>query len=94
MPPPSCRLLIRAQPRAPRDDIAGMRGDAVVVKVTAAPVKGAANEAILDLLAKRLGLRRSQVRLVTGARARQKTIQIDGLARDEALQRLGVRLNV
>jgi len=77
-------LAIRVQPRAKRTEVAGERGDAVVVRVNAPPVDGRANEAVCRLIAKRLGVPRTAVRIVRGESARDKLVRIDGLSADEA----------
>ena len=61
------RLSVRLTPRASRDAIAGFEGETLRVRVTAPPVEGRANRALVRLLAKRLGLPRGAVRVVTGA---------------------------
>lgn len=53
------------------------------VRVKASPVDDAANEALVQLLAKRLGVRKSSVTLVSGETARNKTIEVEGLTSDE-----------
>jgi uncharacterized protein (TIGR00251 family) len=70
-------LRVRLQPRAHRDEIVGMRDGALVVRVTAAPVDGKANEALCRLVAEHLGVARSRVTVVRGHRARQKVLRID-----------------
>ena len=55
-----------------------MHGAALKVRLHAPPVDGAANEALVALLAERLGLPARAVRIVTGATARAKTVEIDG----------------
>ena len=61
------------------------------VHVRAAPVDGAANEALLRVLAQALDLPRSTVRLVSGARGVHKLLEVDGITRDAALARLAAR---
>jgi uncharacterized protein len=77
-------LAIRVQPRAKRTEVAGERGDAVVIRVNAPPVDGRANEAVCRLIAKRLDVPRTAVRIVRGESARDKLVRIDGLSADEA----------
>jgi uncharacterized protein (TIGR00251 family) len=82
------RLRLRVQPRASRDAITGFRDDVLSVRVTAPPVDGAANAAVRGLLAEALGVARSRVRVVRGARGRDKVVEIDGLTHAEARTRL------
>ena len=84
------RLKIRVQPRAKKNQIGGTVGDAVVVKVTAPPVKGAANKAVLELLARVLKVRKSALRIVAGEHAREKIIDVEGLSEPEAKKLLGL----
>jgi len=72
-------LRVRIQPRAARAGVAGEREGALVVRVTAAPVEGAANEALCRLLGRTLGLAASRVEVVRGARGREKLVRVAGL---------------
>lgn len=76
---------VRVQPRAGRDEVAGVEGGALKVRLTAPPVEGRANEACLRLLAERLGLPRRRLALVAGERGRDKLVRAEGL--DEAALR-------
>jgi uncharacterized protein len=76
------RIAVRVQPRARTSVIVGLLGDALKVRLTAPPVDGAANEALIALLAVRLGVGRSAVRVVAGATARDKIVAIRGLSVD------------
>ena len=67
------------QPRARRDEIAGERDGAILVRVTAPPVDGRANAALVKVLAKRIGVARGRVSVVRGERSRDKLVRIDGL---------------
>ncbi len=84
------RLHIRLTPRGGRDAIDGWTDDGVLrVRVAAPPVDGAANDALLRLIAKRAGVPPSRVTLVSGAQARIKLVQIDGVADEEVRERFG-----
>ena len=87
---PSCELAIRVVPRASRAGIAGVRGEAVLVRLGAAPVDGAANAELVDTLARALDLPRRAVTIIAGARSRTKRVHLEGVSRDEALRRLGL----
>lgn len=80
-------LDVRVMPRASRDGIAGWREGRLVVRVTAPPVKSAANDAVIVLLAKALDVPKSTLRVASGATSRSKSIEILGLARDQVLAR-------
>jgi uncharacterized protein (TIGR00251 family) len=73
------RLDVRLQPRAGRDEIVGRRNGRLLVRVTAPPVDDRANRALVKLMAKELGVPRSAVRIASGARSRDKTLEIEGL---------------
>jgi len=67
---------VAARPGARRDEVVGEWNGALKVAVRAAPDKGKANEAIRDLLAERLGVRASRIRIISGHSAREKTLLI------------------
>ena len=72
------RVAVHVQPRASSSEIVGVHGTALKVRLQAAPVDGAANEALVNLLAERLGVPRRSVHVVAGATSRAKTVEIDG----------------
>ena len=74
------RLDVRVLPRASRNAVEGFRDGRLVIRVTAPPVDGAANEATVALLAKTLRLAPRAFRVVAGETSRNKTIEIDGVA--------------
>jgi len=84
----SARIDIRVQPRAARDEIVGLRNGAVVVRLTAPPVEGKANDALCRLLARRLGVAGSRVTVVRGARSRDKVVHVEGLPEEEVARKL------
>ena len=83
-------LAVRAKPRASRAGIGAVREGALEVRVSAAPVEGAANDALLELLARALDLPRRAVTLLSGERGRTKRVRIEGLAMGEVRTRLGI----
>jgi uncharacterized protein (TIGR00251 family) len=76
--PAGVRFDVRVQPRASRTAIVGPRDGRLVVHVTAPPVDAAANEAVVDLLARALAVPKRMVRIVAGQRSRNKTVEIVG----------------
>jgi uncharacterized protein (TIGR00251 family) len=82
------QLSVRAQPKASRDRVVGLHGDALKVAVTAPPTGGKANRAIAKVLAKALGVRASAVAVVAGHASRDKTVRVLGLSLEDASQRL------
>ena len=82
------RLTVRLQPRASRDEILEMNDAGVLrVRVKAPPVDGAANVALLHLLAEQVGIARSKVRIVTGASSRTKIVEFEGVTDNELKSR-------
>lgn len=81
-------LRVRVQPRASRDALAGERDGALVVRLTAPPVEGAANEALARFLGKRLGVAPTSVRVVSGATGRNKVVSVAGVDSAVARERL------
>jgi uncharacterized protein (TIGR00251 family) len=81
----STRIKVYVQPRASKTAIDGMHGDAVRVRIAAAPVDNAANEALVALVANRLGIAKRQVRIVAGTGSRRKVIELQGLSAETAL---------
>lgn len=65
-----------------------MHGDSVRVRLAAPPVDNAANEALVEFIAGKLGLAKRSVRIVTGAASRRKVVEIDGVTADGALAAL------
>ena len=81
-------LFVKLQPRASRDAIGDPLGSELSIKVTAPPVDSAANEAVIRLLAKSLGIGRSKVELIRGRTSRHKVFRIQGIEPHKALQAL------
>ena len=82
-------LRVRVQPRASREGLSGERDGALVVRLTAPPVEGAANEALSRFLGKALGVAPSAVRVVSGATGRNKVVSVSGLGAAAVRERLG-----
>jgi uncharacterized protein (TIGR00251 family) len=78
-----CIVRVRAYPGARRNAIVGAQGGALKVAVTAPPDKGRANDSIVLLLADSLGLKRSQVELVSGATSRAKRFLVRNMTAEE-----------
>lgn len=81
------RLTVRVIPRSSRNAIEWDQG-ALKARITAPPVDGAANDALIALLAERLGLPRRSISIVHGANGRQKIVEIAGMTEAEVAARL------
>ena len=85
------RVGVRVSPRAARSEIVGRHGDAWRIRVAAPPELGRATVELLELLASVLDVPRRRVGLVAGRSARDKVIEVEGMARDEMERRLAAR---
>jgi uncharacterized protein len=85
---PEARIAVRLQPRARRNEIAGVRGGALVVRVTAPPLESRANRALCRLIADRLGVAPSRVTIIRGEHARDKLLAVEGVDQAAADARL------
>jgi len=79
---------IKVVPRASRNEIAGTQAGALKVRITAPPVGGAANRALIKFLAEELGVRRSEVEILRGRTSRRKLIKVVGLSAQGVRARL------
>lgn len=83
------RIRVKAVPGASRDAVAGALGDRLKVRISAPPEGGKANEALVRVLAKALGVRAREVELVSGPTNPEKVFLVVGLAPREVAKRLG-----
>lgn len=90
--PQGISFAVKVQPRARKNAITGTVGDALKLALTAPPVDGKANQAVIDFLAAFFDIPRSSITIASGATSRLKTIRITGANRrmlEERLQKLG-----
>jgi hypothetical protein len=80
---------ILVQPRASRPKIGPVHGDRVKVAVTAPPVDGKANAAVIDAMARFLAIPRQQIEVVSGTGSRRKTVRVRGLDAGAVLTAIG-----
>jgi uncharacterized protein (TIGR00251 family) len=80
-------LRVQVQTRASRDEVVGPHGDLLKVRITSAPVAGAANRHLLKFLAKELKIPQSQLSLKSGATSKNKSISVRGISGDEVGER-------
>jgi uncharacterized protein (TIGR00251 family) len=72
-------VAVRVQPRARRDEVVGERDGAIVVRLTAVPAEGRANEALRRLIATFVGVPRGDVEIVRGSANRDKLVRVEGM---------------
>lgn len=88
----SIRFNVRVQPRASRSEIVGLHGDAMKIRLAAPPVDGAANDALIALVADALGVSKRAVRIVTGGSSRSKIVEVEGVTAAAVLRLVGHQL--
>lgn len=82
------RFSVKVQPRSKASELAGTFGSALKVRLQAPPVDGAANEALVELLAQSLGVPRRDIRILHGEHSRLKSVEVRGVSASAALERL------
>ena len=80
-------ISVRVIPRSSKNSLAWEQGK-LKVRLTSPPIDGAANEALVALLAEELGLPKRQITIVRGASGRQKTVEITGVTLEDIEQKL------
>jgi uncharacterized protein YggU (UPF0235/DUF167 family) len=83
------RITIKAHPRAKRSAVAGRLGAAWKLDLAAPPAEGKATEECVRFLAELAGVARSRVRVVSGATARTKIVEVEGVTQEDLEARLG-----
>ena len=85
-----CEIEVRLTPRAGANEIAGERGGVLLVRVTAPPADGRANEALCRLIARTARVGSRSVSVVRGASSRNKLVRVQGIGREELRRALGL----
>jgi len=88
---PSVRVEVYIQPRASKTEIAGLHDGVIKIRIAAPAVENAANLALIEFVAKQLGIAGRRVRIVSGAASRRKLLEIDGVTLDVIATTLGRR---
>jgi uncharacterized protein len=83
-------ITVRVIPRAGKSAVAGTRGEALLVRLRAAPVDGAANEELIEVIANQLGVAKRAVEIISGQRSREKRVQVSGVDVESASKMLGL----
>ena len=81
---------MRVVPRAGRSGVAGLRDGALLVRLAAAPVDGAANAELIDVLARALDVPKRSIEIDAGDRSRSKRVRVDGMPAPAVLAALGL----
>ena len=84
------QFALRVQPRSSRNAIAGVVGDAVKLAITAPPVDGKANQAVIEFFAKLFRVPKSSIAIVSGETGRNKVIAVRGIGAEQVREKLGV----
>src|SRR5512136_216501 len=79
---------VHVQPRASRNELCGIQGEELKLRLTSPPVDDAANRLCVEFLAKLLGVAKSDVSIIAGARSRHKTIRVNGITSERILSLL------
>jgi uncharacterized protein len=88
--PAGVTFAIKVHPRAKKNAITGVVGDALKLSLTAPPVEGRANQACIEFFANLLEVPRSSITIASGQTGRRKVIHVAGLTADEVRERLDV----
>jgi uncharacterized protein (TIGR00251 family) len=81
-------IRVKVLPRSSRNQVIGKEGDHFKVKLTSPPVEGKANKSLIELLAKRLGIAKKRIEIISGKSSKEKTILVHGLTLEEITQSL------
>jgi uncharacterized protein (TIGR00251 family) len=84
------QFALRVQPRASRNAVVGLMGDAVKLALTAPPVDGKANAAVVEYLAELLRVSKSSVTIVSGETGRNKLIAVRGVTAEQVRKALNL----
>jgi len=80
--PGGIRLEIKVQPRSSKNQIAGKQEGALKIKLTAPPVEGEANQALINFLSAFLKIPKRNINLIKGETSRHKLVEIQGIDKD------------
>jgi uncharacterized protein (TIGR00251 family) len=86
----SVTLAVRIQPRASKNGVTQLEDGTVKIRLTAPPVDGAANEALVEFLSKTLSVSKSAVEIVSGHASREKRVKISGMGEADVTRLLNI----
>ena len=78
-------FTVHVQPRASRNELCGLQGNELKLRLTSPPVEDAANKLCVEFLAKQLGVAKSNVAIISGLKSRHKTIRVTGVTGEMVL---------
>ena len=81
--PKKTTIDVKVLPRSSKDEIVRQKDEVYKIKLTAPAIEGKGNKALLKLLAKKLGLPKREIRIISGERSRIKSIQINRLTLEQ-----------
>ena len=84
------KFSVHVQPRASKNEICGIQGEELKVRLTAPPVDDAANRLCIEFFAERMKVAKTRVNIVAGTKSRHKTVMVEGMNGEELLARLGL----
>jgi len=87
----SLDVALLVQPRAGRNEAAGLHRGSLKIRVTSPPIDNAANKAVIEFFASHLKIPKSRMKIVAGRKSKAKTLRIEGLTRTELLDRLSMK---
>jgi len=83
-------IQVHASPRASKNQILGLHGDALKIRLKAPPVDGKANEALIEFLSQTLGIPPRQITLLSGQTSRKKRLKLQGISASQVENTLGI----
>ncbi|MGA2193008.1 MAG: DUF167 domain-containing protein [Nitrospirota bacterium] len=87
--PGGVSFFVRVLPRSSRNEIVGTSGGILKIKLTAPPVEGAANDALVKFLSEKLGVSKSRIAILAGQTGRSKTVSVSGIKKEDLSRILG-----
>jgi uncharacterized protein (TIGR00251 family) len=81
-------FAVKVVPRASKNQIVGIEGDAIKIRLNAPPVEGKANDALIAFLAAALAVPRARIEIVTGQTSRRKILRVRGMAPQEVERKI------
>jgi hypothetical protein len=83
-------FAVRVLPRSSRNEIVGEAEGVLKIKLTAPPVEGAANKALIEFLSGKLKVAKSRISIVTGQSGRSKVVAVEGLNKTDFIKSVGL----